>query len=200
VKCYEYQKKNSNWDLTCHILIKYCTGMHIKYIWQAYRNKATYKGGRGTLRCFETVSHFLVKLIKITGHNYCFLLTRVPDPGNFGTDPDPFPKKRIRIHTNIYGLLTFWWYWNAKKFKNVSYPVKNLISSHKFLDISRNFVIFRDTKFREKNKNYFTKYEINISRNVAKFRERKFLSTTLITWSAGTNKFNTFRPWSSKIN
>jgi hypothetical protein len=40
------------------------------------------------LRCFETESHFLVELTKTTGHKYCSLLTIVPDPGYFGTDPD----------------------------------------------------------------------------------------------------------------
>jgi hypothetical protein len=79
-------EKNGYWDLTYHIL----SNMYIKYIWQAYRNKATYKGGRRTwdLRCFETGSHFLVELFKTTGHNYCSLLTSIPDPGNFGTDPN----------------------------------------------------------------------------------------------------------------
>jgi hypothetical protein len=59
----------------------------------------------------------------------------------------------------------------CKKIKNGSYPVKTLISSQKFCDVSRNFVIFHDTKFREIKK-YFAKYEINISRNFAteKFR------------------------------
>jgi hypothetical protein len=61
----------------------------------------------------------------------------------------------------------------------VAYHVKTLISSQKFRDISRNFVIFRDTKFSEitrNTKNYFAKYEINISRNFAteKFRRPPF--------------------------
>jgi hypothetical protein len=95
-------------------------------------------------------------------------------PGNFGTDPDHW----IRSRKNGYGYMQlfmdfwhksylFWWYWNARKFKMyLSYPVKILISSQ-FPEISRN------------KKNYFAKYEINISRNLAKFRDRKISSTTL---------------------
>jgi hypothetical protein len=69
--------------------------MHLKYLRQAYRNKATYKGGRGTLRCFETGSHFLVELIKTTGQKYCSFFTSVPDSGNFlheSGSSDSFPK------------------------------------------------------------------------------------------------------------
>jgi hypothetical protein len=83
--------------------------------------------------------------------------------------------------------LSFWWYWNARKFKNVSYPVKILISSQKFRDISRNFVIFRDTKFRE----------INISRNFATakfrrppyFRDRKNLNYTFTVAYSGLRHY-----------
>jgi hypothetical protein len=53
---------------------------------------------------------------------------------------------------------------NSKMYMYLSYHVKILISSEKFRDISRNFVIFRDTKFREIKK-YIAQYEINISRN-----------------------------------
>jgi hypothetical protein len=51
--------------------------------------------------------------------------------------------------------------------------VKTLISSQKFRDISRNFVIFRDTKFREIKKLF---REI-LNKYFAKFRE--ISSTTL---------------------
>jgi uncharacterized membrane protein YjjP (DUF1212 family) len=64
----------------------------------------------------------------------------------------------------------------VRKFKNVSYPVKTLISSQKFRDISRNFVIFRDTKFREIKKLF---REIR-NKNSAKFRNRETSSTTLL--------------------
>jgi hypothetical protein len=40
------------------------------------------------MRCFETGFHVIVELTKTTGHNYCSLLTSVPDLGNFGMDLD----------------------------------------------------------------------------------------------------------------
>jgi hypothetical protein len=72
-----------------------------------YRNKATYKRGMGTLRCFETGSHFLVELTKITGHNYCSLLTSVPDLGNFGPDPDH------QIHSRKTDSDTYKYLWTS---------------------------------------------------------------------------------------
>jgi hypothetical protein len=69
----------------------------------------------------------------------------------------------------------FWWYWNVRKFKNVSYPVKTLISSQKFRDISRNFVVFRDTKFREIKELFREKR----NKYFAKFRDREISSAIL---------------------
>jgi hypothetical protein len=133
--------------------------MHIKYIWQAYRIKATYKGGRRTLRCLETGSHLQVELTKTTGHNYCSLLTSVPDPGNFGTDPDH------RIYSRKTDPDTYKYLWTfgvikvilvlkCKKILKCILPCQKFnfvkkIAWQKCRDVS---VTFCNTKFREKCK------------------------------------------------
>jgi hypothetical protein len=100
-------EKKHQWRSDLPYIIKYAHQIH--NIWQAYRNKTTYKGGRGTwdLRCFDTGSHFLVELSKITGHNYCSLLTSVPDPGNFGTDLE----HQIRSQKNGYAYIQIQYLW-----------------------------------------------------------------------------------------
>jgi hypothetical protein len=115
-------RKNGNWDLTYHILSN--TGMNIN---TAYRNKATYKGGRGTwdLRCFETWTFdikvtFLV-VLKCKKIKKCILPCE-----NFNFV--------IKISRNF------------AKFRNIS-----------LYKILQNFVIFRNMKFFRKIKKLFRK-------------------------------------------
>jgi hypothetical protein len=101
------------------------------------------------------------------------ILARIRIIGSVPEKTDMDTYKCIRIF-----FTSFWWYWNAIKFKNVSYPVKFLISSQKFRDISRyeisrNFAKWNKL-FREIRSKYF-----------AKFRDREISSTTLI----GRNHF-----------
>jgi hypothetical protein len=180
-------EKNGNWDLTYH-RYSILSNMHIKYIWQAYRNKTTYKGGRGTwdLWCFETGSHFLVELSKTIGHNYCSLPTSVLDPGNFGTDSD----HRIHSPKKGYGYIQiFMDFWHksflfgvlkCKKIQKCILPCENFNFVTK---MSQNFE-FRDTKFCEIKKLF---REIR-NKYFAKFHDRKILSTTLILSHTVTQK------------
>jgi hypothetical protein len=136
--------------------------MHIKYIWKAYRNKATYKWGRGTLRCFETGSHFLAELTKTTGHKYCSLHTSVPNLGNWHGSGSSDPSRK-----NGSGYIQIFMEFLHKSYlfggiemqeNSKIYLTLWKMSSQKCRDISRNFVIFRDTKFREIRNQYLAKF------------------------------------------
>jgi hypothetical protein len=72
----------------------------------------------------------------------------------------------LKIFTDFWREVIFLVALKCKKFKNVSCPVKNFISSQKFCDIPRKFSnILRNEILRIK-KYYFAKYEINILRIV----------------------------------
>jgi hypothetical protein len=102
---------------------------------------------------------FLVELTKTTGHKYCSLLTSVPDLGNFGTDPDHqicSPKNGsgfIQIFMDFgYKSYLFGGFEMQENSKNVSYPVKTLISSQifcdkKFCEIKKLFCEIRNKYF-----------------------------------------------------
>jgi hypothetical protein len=174
---HEYQKKQQ-----LRSDLPYINQIHTSNTYKRHieTRQLTVQRGMGTLRCFETGWHFLVELTKTMCHYYCSLLTSVPDPRNFGTDPDHRIRNRknrsgyIQIFMDIKVIFLVVLKW--KKIQICSYPVNNLISSQKFRDISRNFVTFRETKFREIKKKLFREIR---NKYFAKFRDRKISSTTL---------------------
>jgi hypothetical protein len=132
---YEYQKKTviGIWSSIYRYI------RHIQYAHQLlhiYRTvyarhistkQLTNRGG-GILRCCETGSYpWCMKFGHGSGSPVLFPKT----------DPDPYKNKRIFD-------ISFLWYWNAMKYKNIL-PYQKFVSSQ----ISQNFITFSDRKFRE---------------------------------------------------
>jgi hypothetical protein len=130
--------------------IKYCTYTYVGHT--VYQQSYLYKGIRDILGRevhWDAVKQnriFYMKwtLLRQLVINYCSLLTSVPDPWNFGTDPDPlirFRKKLIRVWIRIFDIKAcFLGFWKPKMHLALS-------------------------KIHSFKKNYYVNYERNISRN-----------------------------------